>query len=114
MKPHERRHTPRLQLRIPLKIRPLNSSETPARIVESSNISARGVSFLSELPLAVGTPVQVTLTMPEEVSGRPCPEWCCQGRVVHIDPADSESGKPRIGVEIHCYEVTKPAPHPAP
>jgi hypothetical protein len=111
MKPDERRYTPRLKLSIPMKIRNPGSAEEPARLVESSNISARGVSFLSDLPLRVGMPVQVTLTMPEEVAGKPSPEWCCQGRVVHIDSADSPQEKPRIGVELQYYEVNKEQRH---
>ena len=107
MKPDDRRYTPRLKLRIPIKIRNLNSAEEPVRIVESSNVSARGVSFLSDLPLEVGMPVQFTLTMPLAVAGRTLPEWCCRGRVVHIDSAESPCGKPRVGVEIQYYEVNE-------
>ena len=56
-------------------------------------------------------PVQVTLTMPEELAGKHSPEWCCQGRVVHIDSTDSPQKEPRIGVELQYYEVNKEQRH---
>jgi hypothetical protein len=109
MKPGERRYNPRLKLRIPLIIRPLDSSEAPPCTVESTDISARGFYFATSLPLTVGTPVQVVLRMPEEIAGRVLPEWRCQGRVVHVDTHNVPPGESNVGVEIQYYEVLKPA-----
>lgn len=108
MKPGERRYTPRLKLKIPISIRCLDSDESSPRTFESTDISARGLYFATDLPFKVGTPVQVTLRMPEEIAGRVLPEWCCHGRVVHVDACDGSPGESRVGVEIHYYEVLKP------
>lgn len=105
MKPGERRYTPRLKLRIPVSIRRLDSTDSPSCTAESTDISARGLYFATRLPLKVGTPVQVTLRMPEEIAGRVLPEWRCHGRVVHVDTDDVPPGESRIGVEIQYYEV---------
>lgn len=109
MKPGERRYTPRLKLRIPIRIRPLDSAESVPCTVESTDISARGFYFSTDLPLKVGTPVQVTLRMPEEIAGRVLPEWRCHGRVVHVDPDAAAPGTSHVGVEIQYYEVLKDA-----
>jgi hypothetical protein len=108
MKPGERRYTPRLKLRIPVSIRCLDSAEAPPYFVESTDISARGLNFATRLPLKVGAPVQVILRMPEEIAGRILPEWCCHGRVVHVDTNNVPAGQSQVGVEIQYYEVLQP------
>lgn len=110
MKLGERRYTPRLKLKIPIRIRPLDCAEASPRVVESTDISARGFYFTTDIPFEVGTPVQVTLRMPEEIAGRPLPEWRCQGRVVHVDPDAAVPGTSHVGVEIQYYEVLKEKP----
>lgn len=105
MQESDRRHTPRFDLRVPLRIQPLDSSGTPERQVESSNISSRGVYFATDLPLAVGTPLQMTLRMPEEVVGKPSREWSCNGRVVRVHPNSGPHDKLGVGVEFHWHEV---------
>jgi hypothetical protein len=103
----ERRFTQRLKMRIPLRIRPVGYSDAPSQAVESSDISARGFYFLTDLPLHVGSPLQVFLRMPREIAGKPSPEWCCTCRVVRVDPGKREQGNTGIGVEIQYYEVLK-------
>lgn len=112
MKPAERRYTPRLKLRIPVRIRRLDSAEAPY-FVESTDISARGLYFATRLPLNVGAPLQAILRMPEEIAGRILPEWSCRCRVVHIDPGLNSGGESGVGVEIQFYEILKNSPAPA-
>jgi hypothetical protein len=107
MKEDERRYTPRFKMHIPLRIRPVAHSETPSQAVESSDISARGVYFSTDLPLLVGSPIQMFLQMPEEVTGKALINWCCTCRVVRVDSAAMPSGKAGVGVEIQYYEVLK-------
>lgn len=101
----ERRYTQRLKMRIPLRVRPGGNSDAQSQAVESSDISARGFYFLTDLPLHVGSHLQVFLRMPREIAGRPAPEWCCTCRVVRVDPAEREQGHTGIAVEIQYYEV---------
>jgi hypothetical protein len=108
----DRRYTQRLKLRIPLRICSGHYSDAPPQAVESSDISARGFYFLTDLPLRVGSPLQVFLRMPREIAGKPSPEWCCTCRVVRVDQDKSDQGKREqgntgIGVEIQYYEVLK-------
>ena len=107
MKVDERRYTPRLKLCIPLRIRRLGASAAPAQSSESSDISGRGVYFSTDMPLKVGSPVQVCLRMPEEITGKLQPEWCCTCRVVRVDRCALPSLMAGIGVEIQYYEELK-------
>jgi PilZ domain len=108
MKADERRYTPRYKLKIPLIVQLLGASMAPAQSFESANVSARGVYFASDLPFQIGTPLQISFRMPEEVTGRISPEWNCRGRVVRIDAGAEPSGMAGIGVELQYYEISQP------
>ena len=105
MKAGERRFTPRYPLKIPLTIQMLGAAQAAAQSAETANISYRGVYFASERRFDVGTPLQIALRMPEEVTGRVSQEWNCRGRVVRVD-ADSDR-RSLIGVEIQYYEISR-------
>ncbi len=109
MKKLIRHRAPRYLIRIPLRFRLLASPEMPEQIAESLNLSARGVSFATRFPLAVGTPIQLYLKVPEEVTGKPSSEWCCRGQVIHTRPVESNPGTLLVGVMIVYYEVVKVA-----
>ena len=109
MKADERRYTPRYKLKIPLRVQPLGASKTPAQSFESANVSARGVYFASDLPFQIGTPLQISFRMPEEITGRILPEWNCTGRVVRIDAGTEPSNMAGIGVELQYYEISEPS-----
>jgi len=107
VKADERRLTPRHNLKIPLRVQPVDLSRAPVRLAESANVSSRGIYFSSDLPFQVGTALQVTFRMPEEVTGEAPREWVCRGRVVRADAENGSSGRTGIGVEIQSYEVSK-------
>ena len=102
-----RRQTTRFELRVPFWIRLPKSPETPARLVEASNISGTGLYFVTDLPLQVGTPVEMSLRMPEVVVGKEGRERCCHGKVVRVKPGELRGGEPGIAVEFQYYEVLK-------
>lgn len=68
------------------------------------NISRRGVYFVTDLDVSIGLPVQVRLTMPEEVVGNQAGVWCYTGRVVHVERLGS-NGTSGVGVQFLYYEV---------
>jgi hypothetical protein len=107
MKADERRYTPRFRIRIPLRIRTTDSPESQPQAVESFDVSMRGVYFPTDLPLRVGSPIQLFLRMPEEIVGKLLPEWCCTCRVVRVEPPKPHSAVCGVGVEIQYYEVMK-------
>jgi hypothetical protein len=105
----DRRQTQRFDLEIPLSIRTLELPEAPARMAMSSNISATGICVATDLMLRVGTPIEISIRMPEQVSGLSSDQWCYRGRVVRIECADRWRKKLRLGVVFHYYEVLKNA-----
>jgi Tfp pilus assembly protein PilZ len=74
---------------------------------ESENLSERGVFFVTNAPLVIGSAVEILLKMPEEISGRPTTEWRCTGHVVRIEPVDTPRGKLGVGIEFDCYEILR-------
>jgi hypothetical protein len=110
MRESDRRYRPRFGLKVPFEIRNVDQPAVRAQLAESSDISASGLYFATELPMSVGTRIELFIQMPSEVSGNPSPKWRCMGRIVRVhaaSPTDSNSGN---GVEIQCYEVLAGAP----
>jgi hypothetical protein len=105
MNANERRFTPRHKLKIPLEIWNLAGSADSVQSTESIDVSIRGIHFSTESRFEIGTPVQVLLRMPEEVTGRRSPRWNCRGRVVHVDGNCDVNGRKGVGVEIQYYDV---------
>jgi hypothetical protein len=103
----ERRLAERFGLKIPLRVR-IARSAAPEHIVESLNVSTRGISFATDLPLCKGMPVHLTFEMPEEITHKPASEWRCTGHVVHVHPNSSPQGANCVGVGFDCYEVLLP------
>jgi hypothetical protein len=101
----DRRQTARFDMEIPVSIRPLDSPEMAARMAVSSNISSTGLCLATDLPAVVGMPVEVSLRMPQQVTGRPSQEWRCRGQVVRVQPRDVGHDKASVGVQFQYYEV---------
>jgi hypothetical protein len=100
----ERRLAERFGLKIPLRVR-IAKPAALERTAESLNVSTRGISFSTDLPLCKGTPVHLAFEMPEEITHKPTSEWRCTGHVVHVQPNGSPQGATCVGVRFDCYEV---------
>ena len=102
----ERRISRRLQVTTPVRVRAWKSGSAE-RTTESVNISKTGAFFATDLPIAIGSAVEVLLKMPEELTGKPATEWRCAGHVVRLQPADTPGGKLGVGVEFDYYEILR-------
>lgn len=102
----DRRNSRRHPLKTAARLRVWKSgfSERPA---ETENVSAQGALLASEVPFSVGSLVEILLTMPQEITGEPCADWRCSGRVVRIQPLDRNRGKVGLGVEFDYYEILR-------
>jgi hypothetical protein len=103
----ERRLAERFGLKIPLRVG-IGKSAALEHTAESLNVSTRGISFATDLPLCNGTPVHLAFEMPEQVTHKPASEWRCTGHVVHVQPNGSAQGANCVGVGFDCYEVLLP------
>ena len=105
MSSSERRIDTRVNIRVPLRFRALNNPGATEQTAESENISQRGLFFMTDVPLKVGTPVEVSLRMPQELSENVASEVKCVARVVHVRPSLSPGGVSGIGLHIERYEA---------
>lgn len=102
----ERRISRRLQLKTALRVRIWKSGSTEHR-VESENLSERGTFFATDAPLVIGSAVEILVTMPQEITGKPTTEWRCTGHVVRLEPLVTPQGKQGVGVQFDCYEILR-------
>jgi hypothetical protein len=102
---NERRTDTRINIRVPLLFRILNNASSPKQTAESENISRRGIFFAMDSPLKVGTALEVSLRMPQELAGPTVSDVKCVARVVRIQPNSFLGGKAGIGLHIERYEA---------
>ena len=93
MSSSERRIDTRVNVRVPLRFRTLDTPESTEQTAESENISQRGIYFLTTFPLKVGTPVEVSLRMPQGLAGKTSSDVRCVARVVHVHANSHLGGK---------------------
>lgn len=97
----ERRQLSRHSLRTPLRFRSSGvAADKSEHFTEALNISRGGFYFASSAPLQVGMPIEVTLRMPEEVTGSHTEEMHCAARVVHVKNEAYADGRNGFGAEI--------------
>jgi PilZ domain len=106
----ERRLNPRSEVRVPLEVRPLGQHKGTTQVIESVNLSPRGVYFVSRVAFDVGEPLQIIFRMPEEVSKHPSEEWKCWARVVGAWQLDRQTGDVGINAVFLCYERLSKVP----
>jgi Tfp pilus assembly protein PilZ len=105
MSSSERRIDTRVNICVPLRFRALTNPGSTEQIAESENISQRGMFFLTNVPLKIGTPVEVMLRMPQELAGKVPSDVKCVARVVHVRPNSGPGGMLGIGLHIERYEA---------
>ncbi|MBZ5662424.1 MAG: PilZ domain-containing protein [Acidobacteriia bacterium] len=105
MSSNERRIDTRVNVRVPLRFRALNIANSAEQSAESENISQRGIYFETAVPLKVGMPLEVSLRMPQELSGKSSADVRCVARVVHVRQNQQAGGKSGVGLHIERYEA---------
>lgn len=99
------RSTPRFNLNVPVRLRRLDESGSIEYTVETSNLSEGGMYFSSDIQLELDTPVRAYLVMPEQIFGKPIVRWCCDGRVVRVEPSGPPGTTLGVGIAFHTYAV---------
>jgi hypothetical protein len=94
---------PRFNLNIPVRIRRLDESGSVEYTVRTSNLSEGGMYFSSDIQLELDTPIRAYLVMPEQIFGKPVVRWCCDGRVVRLDPNGPTRSRLGVGISFHTY-----------
>jgi hypothetical protein len=95
----ERRAAQRFQVHLPVSVR-FEGQSAPGF---TQDLSGRGIFFYSEASLPVGAVVELTFTMPSEITlGDSMPVRCC-GRVVRAAPPQGGQ-RNGIAVQLDSYE----------
>lgn len=96
----ERRNGTRVDVRIPVRFRPISNPYVTEQRAESVNISRLGVYFTTDFPLKVGAMLVLWMTMPSEVTEQEAREVRCLARVVHVEPTGRLTRKVGAGLLI--------------
>ncbi len=100
----ERRQLVRFPIRTALRFRALGVvTDKTVHFTEALNISSGGFFFTTSAPLQVGMPIEATLRMPSEVTGRKSEETQCAARVVHARNEAYGDGRMGFGAEIEKF-----------
>ncbi len=103
----ERRNARRYDLSLPVMIKiPAEAGDLPAG--ETRDISTRGLYFVIEQEMQAGSELDITLTLPPEVTHGSEVFVRAAGKVVRVDPR-SESRNMRLGVAavIERYDIIR-------
>jgi hypothetical protein len=106
----ERRVGQRFGYQVPVAIHAVSQGINVAGCTE--NLSARGAYLYTEALLPEGTAVELTLTMPSEITLGEQMRVRCKGKVLRAMPPD---GKSKAGIAVHfeSYEYLDARPEVA-
>lgn len=97
----EKRATRRFALRLPVAVTyPDNGAQE--KTAQTRDVSARGISFYVDAPIATGVPIEFTLTLPAEITLTESIRVHCKGKVVRMD--SGSNGKMAVAAVIDEYE----------
>lgn len=95
----ERRVGQRFELHLPLAVH-FDGRTTPGF---TQNLSGRGIFFYTEATLADGSVVELTFTMPSEITLAESMRVRCRGRVLRVSASDTGE-KHGIAVRLDSYQ----------
>ena len=107
----ERRTARRYDLSLPVIIRVPIEKEISSRSGKTRDISTRGVYFTIDQDLGAGAELDITLTLPAEVTRGSEVFIRAMGKVVRVDKRP-ENGSSRVGIAavIERYEIIRTDP----
>ena len=98
----ERRGEQRFPLRLPIVVRSMHDGVQEESSV-TRDVSARGAFFYIDYSLAQGTPVELILTLPAEITLTESIRVRCKGTVVRV-VGGSNGGKTGVAAMIEQYD----------
>jgi hypothetical protein len=96
----ERRSGQRFAYQVPVLLRVPGEGRSGNGCTQ--DLSARGALVWTDLALAEGTPVEMVLVMPSEITLAEDMNVCCRAHVTRLDRA--EGSKPAVAIKIEHYE----------
>lgn len=105
MKDEDRRRAPRHDVKLPVKLRPTEGTTPYAHSAESVNVSERGLYFSIGGDMKAGTTVELSFTMPGEVTGGLPMKIRCTARIVRVDARPGSDNKVGVAAHIERFET---------
>lgn len=104
----DRRIAHRYELNLPLAVREGENGSAAKRSGQTRDISTRGVYFLMDEDMAAGTAIDLTLTLPPEITQGMSVLVRAQGHIIRTEKK-MDDGTARIGVAaaIEKYEIVR-------
>jgi PilZ domain len=98
----EKRATRRFSLRLPVELNSTGTTGSP-QIAHTRDVSARGICFYLDTPVATGSAIEFTLTLPPEITLTESIRVRCKGKVVRVDEHLGDTKVP-VAAVIDEYE----------
>jgi hypothetical protein len=102
----ERRTARRFQIKLPMTVRWTSGTAIGEAQTESRNVSSHGVYFFLPKEVSSGSPVEIILTLPHEITLAGPVRVRCLGRV-HRSESDDPTGRSGVVAEIQRYEFLR-------
>jgi hypothetical protein len=103
----EKRATRRFALRLPVSVNYAGSPDA-ALPAHTRDVSARGICFYLDAPMAMGSAIEFTLTLPPEITLTESIRVRCKGKVVRVDQGLADAKVP-VAAVIDEYEFLSEA-----
>jgi PilZ domain len=101
----ERRTAQRFQIKLPMTVRWTSGSAIGEARTESKDVSSRGVYFFLPKEVKNGSPVEIVLTLPHEITLAGPVRVRCLGRVQRTE--EEAEGRAGVVAEIERYEFLR-------
>jgi hypothetical protein len=108
LSPSERRTAQRFQIKLPITVRWTTGNSIGEATTESKDVSSRGVYFFLPKEVKNGSPVEILLTLPHEITLAGPVRVRCLGRIQRAE-SGSNGHEHTVGVvaEIERYEFLR-------
>ena len=103
----ERRTAQRFRIKLPMTVRWTSGAAVGEAETESKDVSSRGVYFVLPKNVTQGSPVEIILTLPHEITLAGPVRVRCLGRVHRTEEDNSGTGSSGIVAEIQRYEFLR-------
>lgn len=103
----ERRAARRFEMRLPVVIRAAAGGQPAEARTETIDVSSRGLYFAVDKEFAPGSPVEVVLTLPKEITMTGPVQVRCQGRVVRLEERENMQRRVGVAAVIDRYEFLR-------
>ncbi len=105
----ERRTAQRFRIKLPLLVRWTNGGSIGEAQAESQDVSSRGIYFSLPKNVKAGSPVEIVLTLPHEITMAGPVRVRCLGRIQRNE--DQQAGYSGMVAEIERYEFLRSDEH---